>query len=158
MSTETQNLEPDPAATKRRNMWRMTYADGWYTAAETGDTQLSLTSAEQRIPVGDIQAALLELDTPETLVGREPGWSTLLLSQVIGTRYLLVASTIWSTGNVHWIDCKGLTCPVRIRASAWYTPDGWEHLYALYQKGEIRYPWMAGPRDAAANVPGPWEL
>lgn len=156
--TEIQNLEPDPAATKKRNQWRMTYADGWYTAAETGDTQLSLTSAERQIPVGDIQAALLELDTPAKLVGREPGWSTLLLSQVIGTRYLLVASTIWGNNNVHWISCSGLTCPVRIRASAWYTPGDWEHLYALYQKGAIRYPWMAGPRGAQAGQVGLWEL
>ncbi len=94
MSATTRNMEPDPAATKRRSNWRMTYADGWSTAVETGDTMLSLTSVERRIPVGDIQAALLELDTPELLVGREPGWSTLLLSQVIGSRCLLVASTI----------------------------------------------------------------
>ena len=48
--------------------------------------------------------------------------------------------------------------PVVLEEVGVYTPDDWEHLYALYQKGEIRYPWMAGPRDAAANVPGPWEL
>ena len=158
MSATTRNMEPDPAATKRRSNWRMTYADGWYTAVETGDTMLSLTSVERRIPVGDIQAALLELDTPELLVGREPGWSTLLLSQVIGSRCLLVASTIRETNNVHWISCAGLTCPVRIHASAWYTQDGWEHLYALYQAGRISIPWCAGPPNAAAGVLGHWQL
>ena len=155
MSTETQNLEPDPAATKLRNRWKMTYADGWYTAAETGDTQLSLTSVERKIPVGDIQAALLELDTPEKLVGREPGWSTLLLSQVIGTRYLLVASTIWSANNVHWINCSGLTCPVRIRASAWYTPDGWEHCKTLWMGEKLSSPLWLPPATATSATPQP---
>ena len=40
-----------------------------------------------------------------------------------------------------------------------YTPDDWESLYALYQKGAITYPWVAGPRNAtAAGEKGPWEL
>ncbi len=39
-----------------------------------------------------------------------------------------------------------------------YTPGDWEHLYALYQKGAIRYPWMAGPRGAQAGQVGLWEL
>lgn len=154
MSTETQNLEPDPAATKLRNRWKMTYADGWYTAADIGDANLSLTSVERKIPMGDIQAALLELDTPEKLVGRTPGWSTLLLSQVIGTRYLLVASTI-SRPNVHWISCSGLTCPVRIRASAWYTPDGWEQCQALWTGGELTSPLWLPPAAATSATPQP---
>lgn len=39
-----------------------------------------------------------------------------------------------------------------------YTPDDWEHLYALYQAGKISVPWCAGPRDASAGVLGPWQL
>ncbi len=39
-----------------------------------------------------------------------------------------------------------------------YTPDDWEHLYALWQAGKIPIPWCAGPRNAAAGVLGPWQL
>ncbi|RYN13515.1 hypothetical protein PG2006B_1089 [Bifidobacterium animalis subsp. animalis] len=149
------NLESDPAATRRRNLWRMTYVDGWYTASETGDTLLSLTSVERKIPVGDIQVGLLELDTPELLVGREPGWSTLLLSQVIGSRCLLVASTITQTNNVHWIDCKGLTCPVRIRASAWYTMDDWLHVQDAWSAGDLSSTLWGVPSTATVEAPMP---
>lgn len=152
--TEIRNLEPDPAATKLRNKWKMTYADGWYTATEIGDANLSLTSVERQIPVGDVQVGLLELDTPEKLVRRTPGWSKLLLSQVIGTRYLLVASTI-SEPNVHWISCSGLTCPVRIRASAWYTPDGWEHCKTLWMGEKLSSPLWLPPATATEASPQP---
>lgn len=40
-----------------------------------------------------------------------------------------------------------------------YTPDDWAKLYDAYQKGDITYPWVAGPRNATmAGEKGPWEL
>lgn len=36
-----------------------------------------------------------------------------------------------------------------------YSPDDWEKLYAAYQRGDIQYPWVAGPRNGTR---GPWEL
>lgn len=39
-----------------------------------------------------------------------------------------------------------------------YSPEDWEQLYALYQRGDIQFPWAAGPRDAQAGQVGPWEL
>lgn len=39
-----------------------------------------------------------------------------------------------------------------------YSPEDWEQLYALYQRGDIQFPWVSGPRDAQAGQVGPWEL
>ena len=154
MSDWIHNLEPDPAATRRRNLWQMSYADGAYTSIPGKSPFLSLTSAERAIPIGDVQAGLLELDTPEPLVGREPGWSTLLLSQIIGCRYLLVASKITSA-NVHWLDLNGVTVPVRIRASAWYTMNDWLHVQDAWVTGDLSSPLWGVPSTATVEAPVP---
>ena len=40
-----------------------------------------------------------------------------------------------------------------------YTLEDWAKLYDAYQRGDIAYPWVAGPRNAtAAGEKGPWEL
>lgn len=40
-----------------------------------------------------------------------------------------------------------------------YSLEDWERIYDTFQKGAIRFPWVAGPRDAtAAGERGPWEL
>ena len=40
-----------------------------------------------------------------------------------------------------------------------YTLEDWAKLYDAYQRGDIAYPWVAGPRNATmAGEIGPWEL
>ena len=60
-----------------------------------------------------------------------------------------------NTGNHTLYLMRG---PFVLQEVGCYSPEDWEQLYALYQRGDIQFPWVAGPRDAQAGQVGPWEL
>ena len=60
-----------------------------------------------------------------------------------------------NTGNHTLSLMRG---PFVLQEVGCYSPEDWEQLYALYQRGYIQFPWVAGPRDAHAGQVGPWEL
>ena len=151
---EMRNLLPDPRATKQFGSWRCTVSgptDGHYTYTPND---------------GGVGAITIRGANPNNgLVLFAHVQCTALNRIIFESNVQMWYGTDWCAGrikdnpegntNLYLNSGSG---PVTLLHAGVYTPDDWEHLYALYQKSEIRYPWMAGPRDAAANVPGPWEL
>lgn len=158
MSYESINQHPDPRCTRIRTMWNAIgqkngskYRYELQSGATFGSVfcwnQLSSTELKGKVLFARIttsaQAVIDSLSVQEaSTIAKASSW--------IAAR---VADS--NTGN-HTIGVtKG---PFVLEEVGVYTPDDWEHLYALYQAGKISIPWCAGPRNAAAGVLGPWQL
>lgn len=156
-SIETvQNLHPDPRCLKIRSMWRATstivgekrrytLADGAPTGSVFTWTPLTNEQLAGNILYARINATQDVLDKLNvegaTVVAKQGEW--------------IAASSPAATNRTIAVTNGPFTlCEVGV-----YTPEDWEKLYDAYQRGDITYPWVAGPRGATmAGEIGPWEL
>lgn len=158
-SIETvQNLHPDPRCLRERGAWNgVSAADGekWRYELSAGSNNGSvfcwanLTNKYLRgkvlyARVQATQSLLNNLSIEQAgLLIRENGW---------------VAARVGddNTGN-HTITLQ--RGPFSLCEVGVYSPEDWAKLYDAYQRGDIAYPWVAGPRNATmAGEIGPWEL
>lgn len=154
---ESINKLADPRATRQAGSWRCTVSgpvDGHYTYtpdAETGNVGAIVIGGSKSVTRGLVLFAHVRCTALNRIVfeSNTQTW--------YGTDW--VASRIEDNpvGNTNLYLHAG-SGPVTLLHAGMYTPDDWEHLYALYQAGRISIPWCAGPRDAAAGVLGPWQL
>lgn len=154
--TESMNLHPDPRCLTVRGAWHGTWVmqgeKRRYSLADDGSTRGSCFAWE---PVTNAQMA------GHVLYARVSDASDAVLNGLgIEGATLIVKQGGWiacrvpdgSTGN-HTLPLGNgafTLCEVGV-----YTPEDWERLYAAYQRGDILYPWVAGPRNGTR---GPWEL
>lgn len=154
--SEPRNLHPDPRCLRVRNMWRATstivgekrrytLADGAPTGSVFAWMPLTNEKLAGNILYARINAAQDVLDKLSVegapIVAKQGEWIAAS-SPVVANRTIAVTNGPYTL------------CEVGV-----YTPEDWERLYALYQKGAIQFPWVAGPRNAtAAGEKGPWEL
>lgn len=150
-----QNLHPDPRCLRVRNMWRATstivgekrqytLADGAPTGSVFAWTPLTNEQLAGNVLYARGNAAQDVLDRLNVegapIVAKQGEW-------IAARSPAATNRTIAVTHGPYTL------CEVGV-----YTLEDWERLYALYQKGDITYPWVAGPRDAQAGQVGPWEL
>lgn len=99
--------------------------------------------------VGDVLVCVYSCDNPELLtVPRSPSLPRIAGTDttegaVISQRMGWVAGRISTPGNNElWIvtDCGWVT----LEGCAAYSPEDWEHVRILCDKGELRYPWFDG--------------
>lgn len=157
MSYESINQHPDPRCTRARQEWMASISavgDKWqYTAnyADKGavmcwhpfsNADLSGKVLYARI-TSDVQAAIDQLAVEHaTTIAKADTW---------------IAARV-ADGNMGNHSINLVPGTIVLQEVGVYTPDDWEHLYALWQAGRISIPWCAGPRNAAAGVLGPWEV
>lgn len=157
MSYESINKCFDPRATKRCGSWNCTVTgpvDGHYTY-----TQDSETLSNGTVTVGGNKG------TTKGLVLFAHVTCAHIDKLDYEWRVQTWRGTDWVASRIH-DNATGTTSlclnrgsgPVTLLHAGMYTPDDWEHLYALWQAGRISIPWCAGPRNAAAGVLGPWQL
>lgn len=157
--TEIRNLHPDPRCLKVRTTWSgASRANGekWWYELNAGSSKGSVfawNGLTNQFMAGKVLYARVTSSKQAVLDGLDIESASLLVR-----RNGWVAARV-ADGLVHnhsiWLD----NGPFVLQEIGCYTPDDWESLYALYQKGAITYPWVAGPRNAtAAGEKGPWEL
>lgn len=158
--SEIRNLHPDPRCLRVRSVWHGTWVMSGekrrYSLADDGAPHGScfawepLTNAQMAghvlyARISDADETVLNglgIESAPTIVKRD-GWIAARVGDNVVSNHTLSLETGAFT-----------LCEIGV-----YTPDDWESLYALYQKGAITYPWVAGPRNAtAAGEKGPWEL
>lgn len=150
--SEPRNLHPDPRCLRVRNMWRATstivgekrqytLADGAPTGSVFAWAPLTNEQLAGNVLYARVNAAQDVLDRLKVegapIVAKQGEW-------IAARSPDMTNRTIAVTHGPYTL------CEVGV-----YTLEDWERLYALYQKGDITYPWVAGPRDAQV---GPWEL
>ncbi len=150
--SEPRNLHPDPRCLRVRNMWRATstivgekrqytLADGAPTGSVFAWAPLTNEQLAGNVLYARVNAAQDVLDRLNVegapIVAKQGEW-------IAARSPDMTNRTIAVTHGPYTL------CEVGV-----YTLEDWERLYALYQKGDITYPWVAGPRDAQV---GPWEL
>lgn len=153
-----QNLHPDPRCLKLRNMWRATSTivgeKRRYTLADGAPTGsvfawAPLTSAQLSgmvlyARISDATQDVLDKLSVENapVVAKQGEWIAVSSPGAANNRTIAVTRGPYTL------------CEVGV-----YTPDDWEKLYDAYQRGDIAYPWVAGPRNATmAGEIGQWEL
>lgn len=151
-----QNLHPDPRCLRVRNMWRATsaiigekrrytLADGAPTGSVFAWAPLTNEQLAGNILYARITATQDVLDKlgveGAPVVAKQGEW--------------IAASSPAATNRTIAVTHGPFTlCEVGV-----YTRDDWEKLYDAYQRGDIAYPWVAGPRNATmAGEIGQWEL
>ena len=159
MMSEIRNLHPDPRRLKSRPAWNgVLAADGekWRYELNAGSnngtvacwSKLTGQYMSGKVLYARITSATqavidnLSVENASTIVRRD-GW---------------IAARV-ADDNTSSHSLSLISGPLVLQEVGCYTPDDWESLYALYQKGAITYPWVAGPRNATmAGEIGPWEL
>lgn len=156
---EIRNLHPDPRCLRIRNMWRATSAivgeKRRYTLAEGAPTGsvFAWDGLPRETMRGNVLYARVSADSQSVLdkLGME---NCSLLAR--GDGWIAGVAGGGSNANYTLPVTNG---PITLQEVGCYTRDDWEQLYALYQRGDIQYPWVAGPRDATtAGQVGPLEL
>lgn len=153
-----QNLHPEPRCMQARAMWnaertrdgekqRYMLADG-----ETNGGVYAWSPITNESLAGKILYVRVTNTAPATLEALEIGGATQVATADGWIASRVAADTI--TNHSLWL----MGGPLTLSEVGVYTPEDWESLYALYQRGDITYPWVAGPRDAASGERGPWEL
>ncbi|PAU67231.1 hypothetical protein [Bifidobacterium criceti] len=152
------NLQQDPRCLMRRGGWNCSSSidNGRYRyEANSGATGASVSAWHPlsnqymagkvlyaRITAGQAVLDLLDVEKATTIARHDNWIAARVADSTVGNH------SIWLMRG-----------PVTLEEVGCYSPEDWERLYALYQKGEIQYPWCAGPRDATmAGEKGPWEL
>ena len=154
--SEPRNLHPDPRCLRVRHMWRATstivgekrqytLADGAPTGSVFAWMPLTNEKLAGNILYARINASQDVLDKLSVegapIVAKQGEW---IAASSPAARNRTIAVT----------NGPFTLCEVGV-----YTPEDWEKLYDAYQRGDITYPWVAGPRNAtAAGEKGPWEL
>lgn len=154
-----QNLHPEPRCLKKRGTWNgSSSANGekWRYEKNTSATSGSvfawgpLTNEQMSGKVlyarlrSDTQAVFdrLDIEAATTLVKHGEWIASRVPDGYVGNH------AIWLSNG-----------PFTLCEVGCYTPEDWEKLYDAYQRGDIEYPWVAGPRNATmAGEIGPWEL
>lgn len=145
---EIRNLETDPNALKGRYQWggqTVRSEDGrHYTYIGKGNSFMGSCTSNiaTTAPVGHV--IVLIARTPDTAFATSDIWRTdKLLSTQDGDIYIK-AGRVNETGKNHELTISACTTGVTILGSALYTPEDWEHVFDLYQHGDMQYPWFAG--------------
>ena len=153
------NLHPDPRCLKQRQLWKTSAqanAEKWRYELAAGETvggvscwsPLTTTSL-----CGHILFARIRSGQPAVLDNLKIEYGTTITKQ---GEWIAARIPDTATGSIMIRTTNG---PFVLEQVGVYTPEDWESLYALYQRGDIAYPWVAGPRNAtAAGEKGPWEL
>lgn len=151
---EMRNLMPDPRATKQFGSWRCTVSgpvDSHYTYTPNDGGNGAITIRGANPNNGLVLFAHVQC--------------TALNSIAFENNAQMWYGTDWCAGRIREnpdgntnLFLNPGSGPVTLLHAGVYTPDDWEHLYALWQAGRISIPWCAGPRNAAAGVLGPWQL
>lgn len=152
-----QNLHPDPRCLRERGTWRgQATADGEKHRYSLADGQIvgsvgvwgPLTNAQL---AGNVLYARISNTTQDVLdkLGVEG-------APVVAKQGEWIAARSTSVGNRTIAVTNG---PYTLCEVGVYSLEDWEKLYDAYQRGDIAYPWFAGPRNATmAGQIGPWEL
>lgn len=153
------NLHPDPRCLKQRPLWKTSAqanAEKWRYELAAGETvggvscwsPLTTTSLYGHILFARIRAGKpavfdnLKIEYGAT-IAKQGEWIAARIPDNV-------------TGSIMIRTTNG---PFVLEQVGVYTPDDWEELYDAYQRGDITYPWVAGPRGATmAGERGPWEL
>ncbi len=157
--SEIRNLHPDPRCLKERGTWNggsRANGEKWRYELKAGSNNgtvscwTNLTGQAMR---GKVLYARIASDI-----------NTVFRKLAVENANTIVRRDDWIAARVH-DDNTGthslslISGPFVLNEVGCYTPDDWEQLYALYQAGTIRFPWVAGPRNAtAAGEKGPWGL
>ena len=157
--SEIRNLHPDPRCLRVRDTWNA-------AMQQVGEKyRYELTDGKQAGSVACWSPLFNQDFSGKILYAR----ITSDINTVFDNLSIEFATTIakegtWIASRVGGNDTRNhaifvTSGPFVLQEVGCYTPDDWEQLYALYQKGDITYPWVAGPRNAtAAGEKGPWEL
>lgn len=157
--SEVRNLHPEPRCMQARAMWnakqssdgekyRYMLADG-----ETNGGVYAWNPITNESLAGKILYARVTNTSTATLEALEIGGATLIAA-ADGWIASRVAADMVSNHSLWLIGGPLTLCEVGV-----YTPDDWAKLYDAYQRGDITYPWVAGPRNATmAGEIGQWEL
>lgn len=153
------NLHPDPRCLKQRSLWKTSAqaaGEKWRYELTAGETvggvscwsPLTTTSL-----CGHILFARIRSSQPAVLDNLKIEYGTTIAKQ---GEWIAARIPDNVTGSIMIRTTNG---PFVLEQVGVYTPEDWESLYALYQRGDITYPWVAGPRNATtAGEKGPWEL
>lgn len=147
MSSEIRNLDIDPNAFKSRYQWGAILSkaeDGrhWKYVGK-GNSYMGSCSLAVALeaPVGHV--IVLVTQTPDTAFATADIWGAdTLLNEQDGDTYIK-AARVTETGR-HELTISACTTGVTILGSALYSPDDWEQVHGLYQRGVLQYPWFAG--------------
>lgn len=148
MSREIRNLDPDPHGFKGRYQWggqTVRSADGrhWSYIGKGNSYMGSCTqSVAAAAPVGHV--IVLIAQTVDTAFANAKIWQADELLAVQNGDIYVKAARITETGRIHELTISACTTGVTILGSALYTPEDWEQVYDLYQRGAMLYPWFAG--------------
>lgn len=156
--TEVTNLDPDPNALKGRYNWGASIvrsADGrhWSYIGKGNSYMGSCTqSVAAAAPVGHV-IVLIAQTVDTAFAPAKISAADGLLNEQAGDTYIK-AARITATG-LHDVPISKCTTGVTILGSALYTPDDWEQVLSLYQRGALQYPWFAGdlyPRESVGGL------
>lgn len=157
MSYESINKQPDPRCTRLRNTWNAVgtasgskYRYKLIEGATLGSvfcwSPLSNTEMQGKVLFARVTGTQFVIDRlgveAATIIAKADTWIAARVADDNTSNH-----AIWLNNGPFVLEEVGV-----------YTPDDWEHLYALYQAGKISIPWVAGPRDAQAGQVGPWAL
>ena len=149
-----QNLHPDPRCLKARGTWRATVQQVGEKHRYTLADGQSVGSVGAWNPLSNTQLAGMVLYARFADMSQDAFENLGIEGSTLIVRgddwYAVTSGPVASNRNVSVTHGPYTLCEVGV-----YTLEDWERLYALYQKGDITYPWVAGPRDAQV---GPWEL
>lgn len=156
---EAYNLRPDPRCLKKRGTWKgnaQANGEKWRYESETDPASGSVSAFD-----GLLNAAMAS----HVLYVRVRSGSQTVCDEVsIEHATTLTRSYGWVAAQV--ADGENGNHGVWLRHGPFvleevgvYSLDDWEKLYDAYQRGDITYPWVAGPRGATmAGQIGPGEL
>lgn len=157
--SEIRNLHPDPRCLRQRSVWKTSAqanAEKWryeLTAGETVGGVYCWSPLTTTSLCGHILFARIRSDQPAMLDNLKIEYGATITKQ---GEWIAARIPDNVTGNIMIRTTNGSFVLEQVGV---YTPEDWESLYALYQRGAITYPWVAGPRNAtAAGEKGPWEL
>ena len=157
--SEIRNLHPDPRCLQKRSIW------GSISISANGEKwRYELSGGSSNGTVFCWNGITNQDMSGKVLYVRVQGAQSLLDNLSIEQANLLTSENGWIAAKVPDDNVGNHTValhrgPFTLCEVGAYTPEDWEKLYAIYQKGTIAYPWVAGPRAATmAGEKGPWEL
>lgn len=157
--SEIRNLHPDPRCLRVRYTWNaaMQQVGEKYRYELTDGKQAGSVACWRPLSNQDFSGKILYARITSDI-------NTVFDNLSIEFAATIAKEGTWIASRVGGNDTRNHSIfvtrgPFVLQEVGCYTPDDWEQLYALYQKGDITYPWVAGPRNAtAAGEKGPWEL
>lgn len=153
------NLHPDPRCLKQRPLWNTSAqanAEKWRYELAAGETvggvscwsPLTTTSL-----CGHILFARIRSGRPAVFDNLKIDYGVTIAKQ---GEWIAARIPDNADGSIMIRTTHG---PFVLEQVGVYSPEDWDKLYAIYQKGAITYPWVAGPCNATmAGEIGPWEL